>query len=92
MPPKRTVSNKGEQNANGAKQLRRSVRLQKNAATAPATGPKEDSKPQKRSKIPQKAKKQPKVKITKEEAAPAQNGETKPDKEQKTESTNDQTD
>ncbi|XP_059501251.1 high mobility group nucleosome-binding domain-containing protein 3 isoform X2 [Stegostoma tigrinum] len=98
MPPKRTAPNEGEQKheAKVVKPLRRSDRLEKAAAAAAAAVAKEESKPQKRArKLSPKPKKQPKgkeKKITKEEVAPAQNGETKPDEEQKTESASNQKD
>ncbi|XP_072409450.1 high mobility group nucleosome-binding domain-containing protein 3 isoform X1 [Chiloscyllium punctatum] len=85
MPPKRTAPSEGEQKheAKVVKQLRRSSRLEKvAAAAAAAAAAKEESKPQKRARLSPKPKKQPKgkeKKITKEEVAPAQNGETKPD-------------
>ncbi|XP_067841030.1 high mobility group nucleosome-binding domain-containing protein 3 isoform X2 [Heptranchias perlo] len=98
MPPKRTAPSEGEQKHDAKvvkQQLRRSGRLEKHALLAAAA--KEESKPQKRArKSSPKPKKQPKgkekeKKMTKEDvAAPAQNGETKPDEEQKTESASDQ--
>ncbi|XP_072912534.1 high mobility group nucleosome-binding domain-containing protein 3 isoform X1 [Hemitrygon akajei] len=86
MAPKRTAPSDGEQKQDpkAVKQLRRSSRLGKNAAAAAAAAaaaPKEDAKPQKRArKTSPKPKKQSKEKITKEEAASAQNGETKAEK------------
>uniref|UniRef100_UPI00398F5260 high mobility group nucleosome-binding domain-containing protein 3 n=1 Tax=Pristiophorus japonicus TaxID=55135 RepID=UPI00398F5260 len=98
MAPKRTAPTEGEQKNDAKRALpRRSGRLEKNAAAA-AAATKEESKPQKRArKTSPKPKKQIKgkdkeKKIAKEEAAPAQNGETKPDEEQKTESASDQND
>ncbi|XP_069743523.1 high mobility group nucleosome-binding domain-containing protein 3 isoform X2 [Narcine bancroftii] len=89
MGPKRTASSESEQKQDPkvVQKLRRSERLEKNAAATQKEGP----KPQKRGRKSSPLKKpQLKEKITQEETAPAQNGETKPDKEQKTESANDQ--
>ncbi|XP_078068566.1 high mobility group nucleosome-binding domain-containing protein 3 isoform X2 [Mustelus asterias] len=101
MPPKRTAQSEGDQKSDTkvATLPRRSLRLGQNAAAvaaAAAAAAKEESKPQKRArKLSPKPKKQPRgkeKKVAKEEVAPAENGETKPDEEQKTESASDQND